>query len=160
MTCFPFFYLEKLPFLFFRTFSPQILYRHIPYSNFSEVKVSYFNINLFLCFTRIDFLLASLVFQSRYCTALYFCFTGLISVGFGNVAPNTEAEKLYTIVIMLLGCKSWRRLLCLHVGISSNTLHHGGRAMLLPPPGRNLHFCVVVFILCVVAMARCYDGMM
>ena len=38
MTCFPFFYLEKLPFLFFRTFSPQILYRHIPYSNFSEVR--------------------------------------------------------------------------------------------------------------------------
>ena len=44
-------------------------------------------------------------FQSRYCTALYFCFTGLISVGFGNVAPNTDAEKLYTIAVMLLGCK-------------------------------------------------------
>ena len=45
-------------------------------------------------------------FQSRYCTALYFCFTGLISVGFGNVAPNTDAEKLYTIALMMLGCKS------------------------------------------------------
>ena len=43
--------------------------------------------------------------QSRYCTALYFCFTALISVGFGNVAPNTDAEKLYAIVMMLLGCK-------------------------------------------------------
>ena len=46
-----------------------------------------------------------LLFQSRYCTALYFCFTGLISVGFGNVAPNTDAEKLYTIAVMMLGCK-------------------------------------------------------
>ena len=44
--------------------------------------------------------------QSRYCTALYFCFTALISVGFGNVAPNTDAEKLYAIVMMLLGCES------------------------------------------------------
>ena len=43
--------------------------------------------------------------QSRYCTALYFCFTALISVGFGNVAPNTDAEKLYAIVMMLLGCE-------------------------------------------------------
>ena len=49
--------------------------------------------------------LTSRPFQSRYCTALYFCFTGLISVGFGNVAPNTDAEKLYTIAVMLLGCK-------------------------------------------------------
>ena len=54
---------------------------------------------------------SQLLFQSRYCTALYFCFTGLISVGFGNVAPNTDAEKLYTIAVMMLGCKwSWPTL--------------------------------------------------
>ncbi len=62
-------------------------------------------------------------FQSRYCTALYFCFTGLISVGFGNVAPNTEAEKLYTIVIMLLGCKFWRRLCRLHGEINRGEIN-------------------------------------
>ena len=57
-------------------------------------------------FMKILFDLRSqLLFQSRYCTALYFCFTGLISVGFGNVAPNTDAEKLYTIAVMMLGCK-------------------------------------------------------
>ena len=44
-------------------------------------------------------------FQSRYCTSLYFCFTGLISVGFGNVAPNTDNEKIFSIILMLVGCK-------------------------------------------------------
>lgn len=27
------------------------------------------------------------------------------SVGFGNVAPNTDAEKIFTICVMLVGCK-------------------------------------------------------
>ncbi|CRL03250.1 CLUMA_CG016560, isoform A [Clunio marinus] len=41
--------------------------------------------------------------QSRYVTALYFTFTSLTSVGFGNVAPNTDAEKIFTICVMLVG---------------------------------------------------------
>lgn len=45
--------------------------------------------------------------QSRYITALYFTFTSLTSVGFGNVAPNTDAEKIFTICVMLVGCKSF-----------------------------------------------------
>lgn len=44
--------------------------------------------------------------KSRYITALYFTFTSLTSVGFGNVAPNTDAEKVFTICVMLVGCKS------------------------------------------------------
>lgn len=43
--------------------------------------------------------------RSRYVTALYFTFTSLTSVGFGNVAPNTDAEKIFTICVMLVGCK-------------------------------------------------------
>lgn len=43
--------------------------------------------------------------QSRYITALYFTFTSLTSVGFGNVAPNTDAEKIFTICVMLVGCE-------------------------------------------------------
>lgn len=43
--------------------------------------------------------------QSRYVTALYFTFTSLTSVGFGNVAPNTDAEKIFTICVMLVGCE-------------------------------------------------------
>ncbi|XP_062710245.1 potassium voltage-gated channel subfamily H member 2 isoform X5 [Aedes albopictus] len=41
--------------------------------------------------------------KSRYVTALYFTFTSLTSVGFGNVAPNTDAEKIFTICVMLVG---------------------------------------------------------
>lgn len=52
--------------------------------------------------------------QSRYITSVYFTITGLTSVGFGNVSPNTEAEKIFTICLMLMGCKflyltSWMR---------------------------------------------------
>lgn len=43
--------------------------------------------------------------QSRYVTALYFTFSSLTSVGFGNVAPNTDNEKIFTILVMLVGCK-------------------------------------------------------
>lgn len=43
--------------------------------------------------------------QSRYITALYFTFTSLTSVGFGNVAPNTDTEKIFTVCVMLVGCK-------------------------------------------------------
>ncbi|XP_054265686.1 potassium voltage-gated channel subfamily H member 2-like [Macrosteles quadrilineatus] len=41
--------------------------------------------------------------KSRYITALYFTFSSLTSVGFGNVAPNTDAEKVFTICVMLVG---------------------------------------------------------
>ncbi|XP_050535811.1 potassium voltage-gated channel subfamily H member 2 isoform X3 [Daktulosphaira vitifoliae] len=41
--------------------------------------------------------------RSRYITALYFTFSSLTSVGFGNVAPNTDAEKAFTICVMLVG---------------------------------------------------------
>ena len=46
-----------------------------------------------------------MILQARYCTAIYFTFTGLISVGFGNVAPNTDIEKCFAICMMMLGCK-------------------------------------------------------
>ena len=51
------------------------------------------------------------VFQSRYITSVYFTITGLTSVGFGNVTPNTEAEKIFTITLMLMGCKYYLLLL-------------------------------------------------
>ncbi|XP_029169015.1 potassium voltage-gated channel subfamily H member 6 isoform X8 [Nylanderia fulva] len=41
--------------------------------------------------------------KSRYITALYFTFSSLTSVGFGNVAPNTDTEKIFTIIVMLIG---------------------------------------------------------
>jgi potassium voltage-gated channel Eag-related subfamily H protein 2 len=43
--------------------------------------------------------------RSRYITSLYFTFTILTSVGFGNVAAVTDGEKIFTIFAMLLGCE-------------------------------------------------------
>ena len=43
--------------------------------------------------------------RTKYLTALYFTFTSLTSIGFGNVAPNTNAEKIFSIFAMLLGCE-------------------------------------------------------
>ncbi|UJR33062.1 hypothetical protein I4U23_020521 [Adineta vaga] len=40
---------------------------------------------------------------SKYITALYFTFSSLTSVGFGNVSPNTNSEKGFSIIIMLVG---------------------------------------------------------
>ncbi len=44
--------------------------------------------------------------ETRYITALYFTLTSLTSIGFGNVAPNTDNEKIFSVVTMLIGCKN------------------------------------------------------
>ncbi|KAG6926060.1 potassium voltage-gated channel subfamily H member 2 [Chelydra serpentina] len=41
--------------------------------------------------------------KDKYVTALYFTFSSLTSVGFGNVSPNTNAEKIFSICVMLIG---------------------------------------------------------
>lgn len=40
---------------------------------------------------------------SAYITALYFTTSSLTSVGFGNVSATTDAEKVFSILIMLIG---------------------------------------------------------
>lgn len=40
-----------------------------------------------------------------YVTALYFTMTCMTSVGFGNVAPETDNEKVFTILMMIIGGK-------------------------------------------------------
>ena len=44
--------------------------------------------------------------ETRYITALYFTLTSLTSIGFGNVAPNTDNEKIFSVVTMLIGGKT------------------------------------------------------
>ena len=41
--------------------------------------------------------------KDKYITALYFTFSSLTSVGFGNVSPNTYNEKIFSICVMLIG---------------------------------------------------------
>lgn len=43
--------------------------------------------------------------QMSYITALYFTCTSLTSVGFGNVSANTNSEKIFSIIVMLVGGK-------------------------------------------------------
>lgn len=43
--------------------------------------------------------------KDKYVTALYFTLSSLTSVGFGNVSPNTNSEKLFSICVMVIGCE-------------------------------------------------------
>ena len=40
---------------------------------------------------------------SSYVSALYFTCTSLTSVGFGNVSANTDVEKIFSVIAMLIG---------------------------------------------------------
>ena len=44
--------------------------------------------------------------NSHYITALYFTLSSLTSVGFGNISPNTNAEKIFSVCVMLIGGKT------------------------------------------------------
>lgn len=41
--------------------------------------------------------------KTRYLTSLYFTLSSLTSVGFGNIAPSTNHEKTFSIIVMLMG---------------------------------------------------------
>ena len=42
-------------------------------------------------------------YSEAYITALYYSCTSLTTVGFGNVSANTTWEKIFSVVIMLIG---------------------------------------------------------
>lgn len=52
---------------------------------------------------RIKVPIANISQMEFYVTSLYFTFTSLTSVGFGNVSANTVAEKIFCIIMMILG---------------------------------------------------------
>ncbi|XP_068089564.1 potassium voltage-gated channel subfamily H member 1 [Hyperolius riggenbachi] len=41
--------------------------------------------------------------DSVYITSLYFTMTSLTSVGFGNIAPTTDGEKIFAVAMMMIG---------------------------------------------------------
>ena len=43
--------------------------------------------------------------RDKYITAMYFTFSSLTSVGFGNVSPNTNSEKIFSVIVMFIGCE-------------------------------------------------------
>lgn len=52
---------------------------------------------------RIRVPVANISQTEYYVTSLYFTFTSLTSVGFGNVSANTVPEKIFSIIMMILG---------------------------------------------------------
>ena len=44
--------------------------------------------------------------STRYITSLYFTLSSLTSVGFGNIAPSTNDEKVFAVLVMIMG-GSW-----------------------------------------------------
>jgi potassium voltage-gated channel Eag-related subfamily H protein len=46
--------------------------------------------------------------KTMYVTALYFTMTCMTSVGFGNVAAETDNEKIFTICMMIIAGKAFR----------------------------------------------------
>lgn len=48
--------------------------------------------------------------DSVYITSLYFTMTSLTSIGFGNIAPTTDGEKIFAVAMMMIGCE-WRRFI-------------------------------------------------
>lgn len=58
---------------------------------------------------RLKIPITNITNAEAYSTALYFTFTSLTSVGFGNVSANTTAEKVFSIIMMLIGGKKARK---------------------------------------------------
>jgi len=54
---------------------------------------------------KLDKNVTSVSNADKYVTALYFTCTSLTSVGFGNVSANTLPEKVFSIIMMLIGGK-------------------------------------------------------
>ncbi|XP_010764671.1 potassium voltage-gated channel subfamily H member 1-like [Notothenia coriiceps] len=48
--------------------------------------------------------------DSVYITSLYFTMTSLTSIGFGNIAPTTDGEKIFAVAMMMIGCE-WSRFI-------------------------------------------------
>ncbi|XP_058465594.1 potassium voltage-gated channel subfamily H member 8 isoform X2 [Malaya genurostris] len=52
---------------------------------------------------RLKIPVSNVTHGEAYITSLYFTFTSLTSVGFGNVSPTTISEKIFSIIMMLIG---------------------------------------------------------
>ncbi|KAJ7400442.1 potassium voltage-gated channel subfamily H member 5 [Pitangus sulphuratus] len=42
--------------------------------------------------------------DSLYISSLYFTMTSLTTIGFGNIAPTTDGEKIFSVAMMMVGC--------------------------------------------------------
>ena len=107
----------------------------------------------------------SRLLQSRYITSMYFIFTTLTSVGFGNVAPNSSLEKLTSIMVMLLGCKSLLlsnhlsfRYPCRYLGnLGTQRSTPGILSALLVPSSHDVAWCSASCFVPAQVMLNCFS---
>lgn len=88
--------------------------------NFNQIKSNF--IKMLVCIAgwmhalaeRLRVPVYNITNAEAYSTALYFTFTSLTSVGFGNVSANTTAEKVFSIIMMLIGgeCSKLYSIIC------------------------------------------------
>jgi len=72
--------------------------------------------------------------SEAYITSLYFTCSSLTSVGFGNVSATTGAEKIFSIITMLIGGKSEETVLSLvRRRLIGSALVHSHQDHCLPP---------------------------
>lgn len=89
--------------------------------------------------------------DSLYITSLYFTMTSLTTIGFGNIAPTTDGEKIFSVAMMMVGCKyeinscffaltvQWWQLSENHSGYVVVVLVFLGSEMAQPFPLRRYH---------------------
>lgn len=71
--------------------------------------------------------------RSVYVASLYFTLSSLTSVGFGNVSANTDAEKIFSVCVMLVGGRADAH--------QKPRLRRGSRKARVPPPLRLSWLC-------------------
>ena len=73
-----------------------------------------------------------------YLSAMYFTLSSLTSVGFGNVAANTNAEKIFAICAMLVGGKYAGSIFCYVVFFFHQNFSF---------PGNSFSFCFSIYVI-------------
>lgn len=73
--------------------------------------------------------------STMYITSLYFTMTCMTSIGFGNVAPETDNEKVFTICMMVIGGRcslrvEWSRVLFAASAFTFSFLYSKKRVLL------------------------------
>lgn len=56
-------------------------------------------------FYFVNDMMSGFLIRICYIIVLYFMFISFMSIGFGNVVLNINVEKIFSIFVMLLGCK-------------------------------------------------------
>lgn len=56
-------------------------------------------------FYFVNDMMSGFLIRICYIIVLYFMFISFMSIGFGNVVLNMNVEKIFSIFVMLFGCK-------------------------------------------------------